>query len=243
MSRVQALSQIFILESACPEKIKASREAMEELEKMTRKSDKDENKIDNSIISCNIRSIQKNIENFKTSSAFKRACVVCLQETWLDPYALVPNFLDGWEQHVNSVGRGKGIITCYKTQYSWDRNITRAKYQLTKIISNSQDIINVYRSAGANDDNFIEDLQQLINLDKDVLILGDFNICYKSHGNNKVFEELKSLGFQQLVEFPTHMEGHLLDLVFSFSTDGLTANKVSQQSQFFTDHDLIEVFR
>ena len=173
----------------------------------------------------------------------KTASVVCLQETWLNPSVPFPSFPDGWKQQNNSVGRGKGIITCYKTEYTWDKDVTMANYQMTKLNSKTQDIINVYRSAGANNDNFIEDLKELIDLDKDVLILGDFNICYKSQIENKVFEELNCLGFQQLVQFPTHSEGHLLDLVFFHSTGGLTTRKVSQQSQFFTDHDLIEVFQ
>ena len=221
--------------SVCSKKIFASTEAMEELRKMAKKADDHKKKIQNSIISCNIRSIQKNLQNFTSTSAFKRAGVICLQETWLDPLFQTPYFLVGWQQQVNSVGRGRGIITFYQIGYSLDEDITSENYQMTKIKSESTDIINVYRSANANNNNFIEDLKHLINIKKDVLILGDFNICYESQSQNKIFGELKGIGFQQLVQIPTHTEGGLIDLVFFHSTDREAAPSVFQESQFFTD--------
>ena len=236
LSRVQALSQLFILDSVCPKKIFASTEAMEELNKMAKKADKYTKKMNNSIISCNIRSIQKNLQNFTSTSAFKKAGVICLQETWLNPLFPATYFLVGWQQHVNSVGRGKGIITFYQHGYSWDEDITNENYQMSKIKSETQDIINVYRSANANNNNFIEDLKHLININKDVLILGDFNICYKSQYQNKIFGELRGIGFQQLVQIPTHTEGGLIDLIFFYSTDRKSVPSAIQQSQFFTDH-------
>ena len=62
-----------------------------------------------SFISCNIRSINKNIDNFASASAIKQAQVMCLQETWMDPLASQMNLLEyyGWQQHNNSVGKGK----------------------------------------------------------------------------------------------------------------------------------------
>ena len=62
LSRVQALSHLFILVSVCGKKIMASPRAIEELERMNRKSEENMQWIlKNYIISCNIRSIKKNL--------------------------------------------------------------------------------------------------------------------------------------------------------------------------------------
>ena len=61
LSRVQALSQLFILESVCQEKIYPSYLAIGELEKMYKKSANTRRETDKCIISCNIRSFKKKI--------------------------------------------------------------------------------------------------------------------------------------------------------------------------------------
>ena len=241
LSRVQALDQLFILVSVCASQITASIKAMEELEQMIRRSDK--SKIDKrkAIISCNIRSINKNFKNFATATATvtKQTEVLCLQETWLDPLVTGINLLEneGLQQHNNSVG--KGISTFYKQNFVWVKDVTKEYYQITKIQSEVMDIINLYRSAAAKNVNFLDDLCGLITSRKQTLILGDFNICYINESSNQVFQILKSKKFQQLVKCPTHIEGRMIDLVFYFCQDASTCYEVQQQAQYYTDHDLI----
>ena len=246
LSRVQALSQLFILVSVCAKKIMASPRAIEELERMNRKSEENMQLIlKNYIISCNIRSIKKNFANFITATLIKNAKVMCLQETWLDPMTEQTNLLEteGWEMHDNSVGKGKGIVTFFKKSFVWKSDVTTSKYQITKIQSDEIEIINVYRSAGADNIKFLEDICGLISSGKQTVILGDFNICYISENSNQVFQVLRYMGFQQLVKHRTHIEGRLIDLVFFFSPDSSICFKVKQQAQYFTDHDLIRVIR
>ena len=111
LSRVQSLSQLFILSSVCADKIYASGKAMEELERMNSVALNLRQNNRKSIISCNIRSIKKNFQNFSKASAVKNAQVICLQETWLDPSEEYSNMVKGtgFNQHNNSVGRGKGL--------------------------------------------------------------------------------------------------------------------------------------
>ena len=66
--------------------------------------------------------------------------------------------IDGFEKHFNSVGRGKGIATYYRSGYALSMDINCAQYQMTKISTDCHDIINVYRSGGAVTDNFKKDL-------------------------------------------------------------------------------------
>jgi hypothetical protein len=166
LSRVQALSQLFILESVSADKITASRDAMEELNRMERDAINMKQRKETSILSCNIRSMKKNFDNFVSASATKRAKVMCLQETWLDLSAseceLWLEEQTGWEQYNNSVGKGKGISTLYTDNYQWDKDITRPYYQITKIASEHQEIINVYRSEGDDTKSFLEDNNKVI---------------------------------------------------------------------------------
>ena len=243
LSRVQALSQLIILVSVCANKIKSSSNAKEELERMKTISEEGKQIAKQIYISCNIRSIKKNFDNFVLASATKHANVMCLQETWLDPLAPEINLLENieWKQHNNSFGRGKGITTFYQKEFVWKKDVTKANYQITKVLSEEIDIINIYRSSGAENINFVEDLCGLITSGKQTIILGDFNLCFASENSNQVFQALKSMGFQQLVKHPTHIEGRLIDLVFFFSPDPSACYDVQQQAQWFTDHDLIQV--
>ena len=167
--------------SVCADKIRASAIAMDELDRMNEVAMEQKHVSNNSIISCNIRS-KKNFKNFITASATKHAKVMCLQETWLDPLIGKFNLLEieNWKQHNNSVGREKGILTLYRTDFVWERDVTEERYQMTKITSNSLDIINVYRSAGTDDTEFLEDLCGLASSGNQTLIVGDFNICFIS---------------------------------------------------------------
>ena len=243
LSRVQALSQLIILVSVCANKIKSSSNAKEELERMKTISEEGKQIAKQIYISCNIRSIKKNFDNFVLASATKHANVMCLQETWLDPLAPEINLLENieWKQHNNSFGRGKGITTFYQKEFVWKKDVTKANYQITKVLSEEIDIINIYRSSGAENINFVEDLCGLMTSGKQTIILGDFNLCFASENSNQVFQALKSMGFQQLVKHPTHIEGRLIDLVFFFSPDPSACYDVQQQAQWFTDHDLIQV--
>ena len=139
------------------------------------------------------------------------------------------------------MGRGKGISTFYQRTFSWDQDINNPAYQITKLRSESLDVINIYRSAGAQTESLIHDVSSLISSGKHTLIVGDFNLCYISDYSHQLFEALRVKGFQQIVKNPTHIEGRLIDLVFTNNLDPDINYQVEQQAQFFTDHDLIEV--
>ena len=245
LSRVQALSQLFILESVSADKITASRDAMEELNRMERDAINMKQRKETSILSCNIRSMKKNFDNFVSASATKRAKVMCLQETWLDLSAseceLWLEEQTGWKQHNNSVGKGKGISTLYTENYQWDKDITRPYYQITKIASEHQEIINVYRSEGADTKSFLEDLFVLISSQKQTLVIGDFNLCYNTESSHPLFQAFQHKGYKQIVKSPTSSKGRLIDLAFVSPMDSNVSFVAQQQSQFYTDHDLIEI--
>ena len=112
---------------------------------------------------------------------------------------------------------------------------------MTKICSTTKDIINVYRSSGTSSITFLDDLKDLFDDNRETWVIGDFNICFHSEKDHLIFKTLASLDFKQLVMYPTHIEGRLIDLVFHFSPQSLDLYDVKQQSPYFTDHDVLYV--
>ena len=56
-----------------------------------------------------------------------------------------------------------------------------------------------------------------------------------------MFQQLRSLGFKQLVQRATHKDGRLIDLVFSVCPGKEINYTVEQQAQYYLDHDLISI--
>jgi len=72
-----------------------------------------------------------------------------------------------------------------------------------------------------------------------VIICGDFNVhvdqCNDTHAMRLV-QLLKSFGYVQHVNEPTHVAGHTLDLVITNRDTGITDQKISDP---ISDHSLI----
>ena len=241
LSRIQALSQLIILVSVCANKLYASELALQETERMERVATN--NKHDNVIVvSCNIRSISANFEGFISTPNIKDAEVICLQETWLCDDFSDCFEIEGFEREINSVGRGKGIITFYKPVYTTSINVKSDKYQMTKMISETQDIIHIYRSIGASSAEFLNDLDKMFDSKKVTYLLGDFNLCFKTESDHPILKKVSQLGFKQKVEHATHLAGRLIDHIYIFSPcNQKKIVKIQQQSPYFSDHDILSV--
>ena len=243
LSRVQTIDQLFLIGDAYTEKIYASTIALDELNRMMEVALNLQHIAVDTIMSCNIRCLKKNIVSFSKASLVSRAVLICLQETWSQKSDPVLSLFGNkfTNQHSNSMGKGKGITTLYDQSYDLEKDVAKPLYQMTKIASKYLDVINVYRSQGANTKNFENDLLELVYLDRHTIILGDFNLCYQKYPNHSIFQMLRDLGFQQQVKFPTHMEGGTIDLVFTLNDKNIYKHEIQQTSQHYTDHDLITI--
>ena len=172
----------------------------------------------------------------------KFAEVICLQETWIEPHFSSTNVLeeDGWMQHNICLGRGRGVSTLFKGNFDYIAQVKNERFQMLKVASKELDIINVYRSNNANTSQFLNELLQLINLSNRTTIVGDFNLCFDSERSHPVFRFLENSKFKQLVQNATHIKGRLIDLVFTNSPEEVI--RVSQNGQYFSDHDLITIY-
>ena len=112
--------------------------------------------------------------------------------------------------------------------------------QITKMESSELQIISVYRSEQGSTLKLIEHLETMIEKNIATVIFGDFNICYKTHRNNRVTKFLESKGLSQLMQGPTHIRGGHIDH-FYFRSGGKIEEGpyIYRYSPYYSDHDAI----
>ena len=244
LSRIQARSQLTILESVCPKKLYASPIALKELGIMNTLS-MNRHHPWKLITSCNIKSLDCHFKDFLLTPMVHKTDLICLQETWITQLPTDTDFvIDGFQRTFNSVGHGKGIVTYYRSGFNLSKDVNCKQYQMSKITSGQYTVINIYRSSNASSDRFINDLQSLLDMSHKTFIVGDFNICFLSEFDHPVIKFIISKGFKQLVSNPTQMEGRLIDHVYyCHANQDMYKERfsVGQTSPYFSDHDILLV--
>ena len=84
--------------------------------------------------------------------------------------------------------------------------IPEANIQIMKITTAKLDIITVYRSDSEPEFRAAHHLSQLIEPDKDTLVVGDLNYCAGKERKD-LSRFFAREGFSQLVTLPTHIGG------------------------------------
>ena len=209
---------MYILNEFTPLKIYPSELAIKELERLNEVSlnEKELEKQRNAIVvSLNIRSLMHNHDNLLHDRQMQ-ADVIALQETWCnEDFDNNHLALPGYQMHLVSQGRGKGVATFFKSMFKVNGTISKSMYQLLKVSCEDYDVVNVYCSKGANKMEFLRDLGSLAKGARPCIIVGDFNINYLGDPKDQIISKITSCGFTQLVQVPTHQEGGLLDHVYS----------------------------
>ena len=121
-----------------------------------------------------------------------------------------------------------------------EQSVADSQFQITKIVSNTMAVINVYRSDKASD-RFLTELEKLINFDKTVLVCGDFNYCHKSQRYHPVNVFFKQRIFIQLVTEATHREGRLLDHSYLLCVEPFSHTDWEAKTYgcYYSDHDKV----
>ena len=79
-------------------------------------------------------------------------------------------------------------------------------------------------------------LDDLMNREKSLLIIGDLNFCFLSASSILVTNYLNANSFSQIVEEPTHIEGNLIDQAYLRDRGGNYKCSLEVQSKYYTDH-------
>ena len=245
LSRVCALSQVLILNEFEKSKMYPNMKALEELERLNKIS-KNNNPskweiVDNESIkvsSLNCRSLKKHYEDIEKDDIMLKSDIICLNETWADDDDIINELeIPHYELHLNSKGRGKGVATYYKkTLFKHASDIKRDNMQLSKFTSQMLDVILLYRSQGGDYDELIEHIDMMSSGEKPLLIVGDFNFCYLKRKHNRAKLHLEAKKFAQLINEPTHIEGHLLDQAYLQDKQVKLDVTTEIHSKYYTDH-------
>ena len=246
LSRIQHISQLFIIGSLPSEKIYACKQALDELERLDRISQNknpsewekdDEMKLRVSFLNCH--SLLDKIMDIKEDSFLQKSDLICLSETWLKSDDIHDHMrMSGYNLVLNSLTYGKGLATYVKSNIRHEINIKYQFMQLSKFSTEKIDIISVYRSQDGHETQLINCLLSLMKPGKSTVIGGDFNICQAKNKQNSIAKWLNAFGFQQLVTEATHIEGGHIDHIY-VSND--ISTKLEIYSPYYTslDHDAL----
>ena len=247
LSRSQQLEQIFVLKKLNESKIRTSRLALQELERLDRISINknptpwhQDTPDTLKLLSLNCAGLRAHMEDIKQDNTMLQANIIHLIETSLAENEESPLVLPSYNVHSLSVGKGKGIATYYTNSNSFapEEDYITKKIQISKFSSPDLDVITVYRSDRGNPNELVGELLKIITDEKATLITGDFNICYLRIPKNQVSKGLQVRSFQQLADFPTHILGGLIDHVYWRDSNGQWEKPIIERySPYFSDHD------
>ena len=146
--------------------------------------------------------------------------------------------LENYQQESIKVGNGKGLTTYFDPVVAKVLTcITSEKYQIIKLKHMDIDVINTYRSQTGRPIQFLESLKSVLELDRNTILTGDFNLCFNENRGNKVIDYLLAIGFHQLVQEPTHTKGRLIDHTYWLNKTGKYNAELERYSPYYSDHD------
>ena len=253
LSRVQCLSQLFILEGVPYEKVKPFLEAYGEVEKLMSRDLSLHRVVTNpnvtQIVSLNVSSLQKHIADLSANQILSEHDMICVQETWLGENEEVGDEyqLPGKVGTFVSVGRGKGVAVLYPPTFTESFTVKKSSHQMAAVSRRDLTVINLYRSQNAITEELILDFLALIQHfdgQQTIVLCGDFNFCEREDKFHAFRKLLLDKGFQSLLNPPkaTHKEGRCLDQVYckhGESYQYICTAKVGTSS--FSDHDAIMI--
>ena len=247
LSRIQCLEQLIIVDKLVETKIKTYESAEEELRRLERISlNRNPTPWDLAaegsikIASLNCAGFFPHLKDLTTDLRLMKGDIVHVQETSITE----ENETDQleFENHkINfiNVGLGKGVATFVSKKIEYSKEETaQEKLQIMKISLEDLVSLNVYRSAGYCLANTFAKIEGMIDNRKPALITGDFNVCLQKNPRNELMRKMEEIGFSQLVDRATHVEGGHIDHVYWRDELGdWTDPLLEMYSPYYSDHD------
>ena len=250
LSRICALSQLFILNQFDDTKMYPHQQALKELERLEEISKNknlskwEEDEADTfKISSMNCRSLKKHHSDIIADHLLLRSDVICLQETWLDDDTVAEDLrIANYEMHLNSNGRGKGIAIYFKNNIlKHEIDIKEENLQISKFTSPIIDIVVLYRSQSGNLNDLKNSLDALNSKEKPLLVIGDFNFCFKENSWNSTKKYLRERSFTQIISEPTHIEGNLIDQAHIRDEKRILNFSSELHCKYYSDHRALAI--
>ena len=242
LSRIVSLSQLFLFPFD-ETKIYCNEKAKEEAFKLRSRAvnrqktpwdTEQENVI--KISSLNVRSLNHHYEDLQNDQFLQKSDIICLTETWLSED--LENTGKYHSYSINSGSKGVALFSIIQPE-----TVEKLSSDLASIIIASFasfDLILVYRfSENSNVLDFTEEIVNIVNLTKTVIVCGDININLTNFPQNKFSKALFDLGFIQLVNSPTHILGGIIDHVYFYSNNMSTCSLYRIYPVYYSDHDAV----
>ena len=264
LGRVQNINQLYLL-SFDPQKIIISQAALDEATKI---KDMSEQALEKDVFEhhwtkpgqgfdtikkiaiLNVRSLGNengHIADVRADHTLLNADIICLTETWLPQFLAGPN-IAGYKCYTASYGTGKGVAV-YVREGIPIMNVEGAAkeaFQIIRIDFKDLILLAVYRSPSHNSakdkTELIKRLSTIKDSSKPVVVCGDMNIPYNPSqpSDNLLSLNMIKNGFKQLVSYPTHIKGNILDhLYLRYPPDALIPPLHRLHYPYYSDHDAI----
>ena len=186
------------------------------------------------IFLININNLNNHLIDVQNDMFALQSEVILLTETWMNPSQ--PINWPGKVLHHASVGNGRGVcaFTPEGTQDSFINDLAMPNYQILSLLIKDYQIILMYLSKECNFHEVLNSLNNTLIPAKKSLVLGDLNFDPNAKKPNPLSTFLKELDFVQIVDFPTHRDGGLIDHIY---TKNATNNvEIRTNFPYYSDH-------
>ena len=261
MSRATSLQGLYVLGKLEHKHIKADPRVIEEYERLRKTSLLEENnslqvqehELVIPIVLLNIRSLQKHSIDIRFDKKIFNCDMLLFTETHLRTSDLDNDIQDHLNPFIlnrqDSHDRYSSLAFCTKTTV----NINEKEYfsvinglMFTTVFTSRGNceirFLLLYRKQASNVQDFVNNLNHIVNCYTIDVILGDFNINYFDEKESQYLKNIleSTLGYQQIVSKPTFLSGSLLDQVYikphKFKSVDNTVLGV-----YYSDHDAVKI--
>jgi len=193
------------------------------------------------VLYTNAQSIGGKIDELKVIAQELEPDIILLTETWcnssiesaalaLENYKLETELRKDRCDTVNGVGGGLLVYAKNNLQILpsdlTDNNFNQFCSFSISTKSEKLDVFLIYRPPSSGQNNLTELCEIVRQADKNTVMIGDFNLPGTDWANEssdakgrELLETVQEEGFEQLVSFPTHTKGNILDLLLSNCPD------------------------
>ena len=244
------MGQLHILDELPENKIYPIKKAQDEIARLEEVSinqnpnewDKKKEMDVTKITYLNSRSLLDKFEHVRSDQSLSQSDVLVLAETWIPKDTVVGKKyeLEGYDVHLNSTGRGKGLAIFFKIEIENVIDYNENKINITKIECDEFDIIAVYRSEEGSLEGLVSKLLDILNFSKSTVVDGDMNVCNRKRPSNLLKTSLEELGFKELIKQATHLEGGHLDHAYILNVGNIKEEPVVHLvPKYYSDHDAL----
>ena len=188
----------------------------------------------------NIRSLPKHYDDVMADYVLMNSDFICLTETHLKESSIpiaVPEFTA-----ISAIaGKGKGVTILAKNHYPVPNKTfieIQSNYQIIILIYDFSQICCVYRSSSSRSTltDIFDYLYEHMDFEKSLIISGDLNIDHKKYPQQTLARKLAYSNLYQIVHYPTHREGNIIDHVYCHENDIV---RYFLHPVYYSDHDAV----